>query len=266
MKELDMTTKHVPQSVKDRVDAEIRRCMIIAEKAFNRKFKFPTVKYEKRGTTAGTADDLTYTINLNSVLLMENLDSFIEGRDSTVAHEFAHLVNGIVYPETHKRKYLGYRYSKSSPHGSTWKRIMMLFGCDASGRCHTYDTTNSRVKKKSRKRGTIFVRCTCGCGLQGPMGAKRAAKWRLRPNSYFYHKGFPLKEVTERPKPLPVAANKAKPSKKNVKKGTKLAQAIMVLQNNPEMSRVELIKQIQNTCGMSKAGATTYYYNARKAI
>lgn len=264
-----MSNIRVPQEIRRRVEAEIHRCIALAEKAYGITFRFPGLKYDLRGTTAGTASDQKYQIRLQPELMLNHLDSFIEGRDSTVAHEFAHLVDGIVNPWTRESKgYVrtrsGYRRTKRSLHGPTWKRIMMIFGCDPNSRCHEYDT--STVSR--RKAGTIIVRCSCGCGKQGPMGAKRAAKWRKDPSQYGYHKRgnkmIPLVEVKEE---FSIAASKPK---KAPKRGTKKARAIRVYREMmayPSLGEKEaIIDRIALECDMSKQGATTYYYIAKKEV
>ena len=128
-----MTT--VSNELKIQVEAEIERCRLVAESHYGRSFDFPSITYKKRGTTAGTASDLTYTINLNAVLLNENGVTFIDGRvgRGTVTHEFAHLVDGIVNPETRETglrqdRYGNIRRGKRDVHGYRWKAIMRLFG------------------------------------------------------------------------------------------------------------------------------------------
>ncbi|KKK45125.1 hypothetical protein LCGC14_3165970, partial [marine sediment metagenome] len=140
-----MTTR-VTREMKGRVNAEINRCKEIAENHYDRTFKFPTIVYKKRGVTAGTANSSTHTIDLNSVLLVENGDNFIDGRTGrgTVTHEFAHLVDGIV--NTRSRGY----GRKRSVHGPSWKHIMRLFGVRNPTRCHSYDVSNARVSRKAR--------------------------------------------------------------------------------------------------------------------
>ncbi len=263
-------TCRVPKEIKNRVDAEIKRCIKIAEKAFDRKFTFPTVKYELRGQTAGWAQDLTNTININSILLMENLDTFIDGRTGrgTVTHEFAHLVDGIVYPQTRNRGW----GQKRSIHGPTWKRIMILFGARPS-RCHSYDTTNSKVRRKA-----VHVYSCNSCSKNMTLGPVRHKKQQrggmfgvntvywMRGCSHAKHSGYTYVGLEGKaiPKPFRDKYPTAKP--KAPKKGSKIAHAVFILRENPELSRVQLIELIRIACGMSQAGASTYYYNAKKAI
>lgn len=47
---------------------------------------------------------------------------------------------------------------------------------------------------------------------------------------------------------------------------TKQDLATAIVRKNPGESRAELISIIMQECEMSKAGATTYYYNATKAL
>ena len=161
---------HVPQKVRDQVEAEVKRCKKIAEKTYGRKFLMPSINYDKRGRTAGTASDWLNSISLNSILLMENLDKFIDCRidRGTVSHEFAHLVDSKVNPETREGTFTG-RYTKRgepiykrSVHGPTWRKIMREFGgcLIALKRCHKYDTKNSKIKKRTRRKH-VWI---CGCG------------------------------------------------------------------------------------------------------
>ena len=208
---------------------------------------------------------------------MENLNVFIEGHDSTIAHEFAHLVDGIVNPETREsRGYTitrngGMRRGKRSIHGPTWKRIMVLFGCDPSGRCHDYDVKNSSTRRSSSRKHVW----TCGCGgatitltdlkhkrqlaANGRRTYMRGHPFR-RCGAYSY-KGIKGQELPEIP--LPVAASKPK---KAPKKGTKKEKAIHVYRMNRHMNKEFIIASIQVNCKMTPQGAVTYYYMAKKAV
>ena len=153
----------VTNAVKAQVKATLVTCIAKANARYpNHTFTMPSVIYKKRGKTAGTACDEDYEIDLNSVLLMENVDAFLA---RTVPHEFGHLVDGIVNPGTRSGR------GKRSIHGPTWKTIMRMLGGPTS-RCHTYDVTNSRIKRKPKPKHVY----TCACGSPAAtmkLGAKR---------------------------------------------------------------------------------------------
>ncbi|MHA2404551.1 MAG: SprT-like domain-containing protein [Candidatus Kariarchaeaceae archaeon] len=273
-------TCRVPQEIKDRVDAEIRRCIEIAERKYERTFKFPTIKYNVRGTCGGYARDWANEIDFNSILLMENLDVFIEGQDSTVTHEFAHLVDQIVYPNQRRGR-------KRSVHGRTWKSVMRAFGIRDPQRCHSFDTTNSQVRRKAR-----HVYSCNGCGATmtiGPVRHKKQQKLEIRTrvrgqiiiqkvNTVYWargcgrhkHLGYTYVGQEAKPKPAPTAprypawASEAKP--KAPKPGTKLDYAVQVVRDNSNKDREFVITAIMRCCNMSFAGAQTYYYKAKKII
>lgn len=121
------------------VNAKISECLAKAEARYGRSFPFPVVNYTLKGAVAGRAYYYKHMINLNSVLLVENGQKFI---DRTVAHEVAHLIAYRVYGD------------KIRPHGREWASVMNTFGLEAS-RCHTYDVTRAR-------RGKSFS-YSCAC-------------------------------------------------------------------------------------------------------
>jgi len=262
----------VTNKVKADVTRKIKECIKTAEAKYGRKFAMPTVLYRKRGTTAGTAHDGRYEINLNPVLLMENLDVFI---DRTVIHEFAHLVDGIMNPHTrdagivHTRR--GMRRGKRDIHGTTWKNIMRLFGADPS-RCHSYDVSNARVKNKADSTSPKHIwKCGCGGGVLeltaskhkkqlvavAPYGyymrghtARRCGKY-----SYFGVKGAELK-------PMPLAANTAAPKPRATRGSeSKLDKCRRVY--DPELSRAANIVAFTEE-GCTPAGAATYFAKIKK--
>jgi hypothetical protein len=52
----------------------------------------------------------------------------------------------------------------------------------------------------------------------------------------------------------------------STKGATKADRAVEILRSNSKLARVNLIALLQQQLGMSKAGATTYYYNAMKKL
>lgn len=253
-------TVHVPERIKARVNAKINECIKIAEQKFDRQFEFPTIKYDVRGTTAGYAQDYSYTVHFNSILLVENEDLFI---NTTVPHEFAHLVDGIVYPNT--RNTFGGQI-KRSIHGPTWQRIMRLFGSPVS-RCHSYNTSNAKVRQKARHVYTCNV-----CSKKMVLGPVRHRR-QQRKQTYsmrgcrthalrfgYAYMGLEGSQMAELKKVKP----KAK-APTPARSGTKKAAAIVIYRANSHLSKDEIIAKIAAGCNMSQQGATTYYYAAKKA-
>ncbi len=250
----------VTNEVKARVRATLETCVAKANARYpNQTFRYPTVKYTKRGTTAGTANDSTYSINLNAVLLMENVDAFM-GR--TVIHEFGHLVDGIVNPNTRYRTW----GRKRSLHGPTWKAIMRMLGGPTTT-THSYDTTNSKVKKRGQAKHVW----TCSCGSEAgtmKIGAIRHNKM-IAPGPVKYwmrghkHHTYTYVGVEGAAPPvartLPKAANAARRTPKKVTKLDKCRDAFSLVS-----SRELMILTFMSVAGCTQAGAATYYAKIRK--
>lgn len=159
----------------------VKECFAIAEQHFNTTFRHPRIRFDKRGTTAGTANGVYWELNFNETLLNENVEHFVY---QTVAHEVAHLIDHHVY-DSHAPRFdrMG-RRKKGSPHGPNWKRCMGVLGVPAD-RCHNYDVSNA--KQSSRKRATFDYTCT-GCGEVLPMGAVRHKNMQEGKRTY-HHNG-----------------------------------------------------------------------------
>ncbi len=248
------------QAIKNRVVAEIKRCQaVLADQGI--PTSFPEITYSLRGTTAGTANSNTYTINLNMQIMIDNLHSI----EDTTAHEFAHLVDAIQNPETRQRRYLSNgRISKRSVHGPTWKALMVLLGRDES-RTHNLNVDNARVKRKAT-RDFVWV---CGCG-EGKMelSAKQHKKQLVATSGYGYYAPYHkpskcgnyvyqgLKNTTPQ---LPIAANSASPKPKtNQSKIARCREAF-----DSSLSRGDNITNFV-ALGCTKAGAATYYATIKK--
>lgn len=123
------------QQTKDWID--------LANDLYGLSMSYPTVSFKLRGKTAGKAFVTRWEVRYNAVLLEENKEKFL-GR--TVPHEVAHLVA--------RRLHTG---RSIRPHGPEWKKIMRDFGVEFS-RCHSYDVTNSTMRKSKPKH---HYRCAC---------------------------------------------------------------------------------------------------------
>lgn len=112
-----------------------------AREQFNRQFADPVVKCTVRGVTAGKAYLREWMVNYNPALFQENHDDFLA---RTVPHEVAHLI--------------AYDIHKVGGHGWAWKSVMARLGISEIKRCHSYDTTNTRVRRVAR---VYMVKCSC---------------------------------------------------------------------------------------------------------
>lgn len=251
-------TKKVPKHIQDRVNAKLQECLEIAEQRFGRKFKFPKVRYDKRGTTAGTAHFRDWAVNFNAILLVENEDAFIA---RTVPHELAHLIDYKVHPENFR---CGYG-RKRSVHGPTWKRIMMMFGADPS-RCHSYDVSKAKVKEKTKHQ---YECKTCKSIMTvGPVRHRKiqrgVAQYRLR--GCAHHEGYKYLGVKSKQQ-QDVAANASKPKPKNRashNRGTSKLAACRDLYS-AVLSREENIRSFISV-GCTPAGAASYYAKIKKEM
>lgn len=109
-------------------------------------------------------------------------------------------------------------------------------------------------------------------------------KWLLDPKRELgtFYPGFPediqreravaklkaeavAKVVTKAEKPKMVRPAKVKRTRKVSDGPTKLEQAIELYKANTQLSKDSMIALIRERLDMSLAGATTYYYNAKKA-
>lgn len=261
----------VTAEMKRKVEAKIRECMAIAAKHYpNADLPYPTVRYAKRGTTAGTANDSRYEINLNAVLLMENKDVFI---NRTVVHEFAHLVDGRVNPHTRQTSIVstrrGLRRTKRDVHGPSWKNIMRQFGADPS-RCHSYDVTNARVKNRGASRQHVW-KCGCGNGQVVLTDAKHKKQLAAAPGYGYYQRGHTVRRCGkytyfgiegQELQPMPLAADQPKPkAAAPATGGSKLDKCRRVY--NPDLSRAANIVAFTEE-GCTPAGAATYYAKIKK--
>ena len=253
---------HVSKELQGRVIAKLNQCIATAESHFKgQKFAFPTIKYHKRGTTAGTADCHRWVLDFNPTLFVENVEDFL-GR--TVPHEMAHLIDYQVYQKQARMMSFGYRRAKRSVHGPTWQSIMRLLGAPVS-RCHSYDVTNARVKNRTR------YNYACACGQEFELGPKhhaavmRGEKITHRTRRTILTKAHykPTAAVVRRVS-VAMAADASPPPAPRT--GSKLDQAMTIVATHGGYNREQLIDLIRRDTGMSRAGAQTYYYSAKKRL
>lgn len=293
---------HVPAEVKALVNARIVQCYALAEAHYGQTFEPVIVVYRKRGTTAGTAQWSNRTIDLNSIILMENQDDFIA---RTVGHEVAHILDKDIHG--HRRTASGKRDS----HGAGWKSVMRVLGQDPS-RCHSYDVTNAKVRKSNNRVKHIW---TCGCGETSmELGDKRhnhQSQAAARGDGCFYMRNHkwtrcghytythvlangvktavaaqPAPVVPATPK-LPAGweriststlprvtaraaqtVNRADPTFNRVPAlaGNKLEKSTQLYRENYGVSRKVMMQLFVEEAGCTPAGAGTYYAKIKKAL
>lgn len=259
----------VSANIRSKVATKINECIAKIESHYKVKFKAPHVRYDIRGTTAGTARPSTWELRFNPTLLVENLDDFIA---DTVPHEVAHLACDMIYPEAHKGTitftYAGrVRRGKREIHGPKWQSIMRVLGADPS-RCHDYDTSN--VPSKSGSKTTYEWSCN-GCGKKFHL-LQRKHDNAIRSGAPLRHRkcgGDVVYGGTGAAALLNIKPSTPVPTKqpKINKYGTKLEHALALYkENSARLSRAEMINLFVNAIGMSKAGAATYYYTCQKRV
>lgn len=99
----------------------------------------PIIKFNLKGTTAGTANPATNTLRFNMTAL-KVAGGWEHLLNETVPHEVAHLVqySNCNWPKNRR---------SNPPHGVYWKKVMMSFGVEPE-RCHSLDLPKARVQKK----------------------------------------------------------------------------------------------------------------------
>ncbi len=80
------------------------------------------------------------TVELHEELLRPGREA---NRDHTLLHETAHLIIGLIYPESL------FRHSSTKSHGPEWKAVMRHMGC-RTDRCGSHDFMQDVYKAKAK--------------------------------------------------------------------------------------------------------------------
>jgi SprT protein len=253
----------ITQAIKSRVEARIKQDIATIKAKYGKDLPMPTVSYDLRGTTAGTASGAKWHIQLNAVLLAQNTDDFMI---DTVPHEFAHLACHQIYPQAYETEIIrtarGVKRTKRSIHGSEWKSIMVALGCDPS-RCHRYDVTDARVKRRLR----YDYKCS-GCQQIMAVGPKHHAN--LQRGAVLYHKGCHGHKLVfvgdQQPVQRAAQAPAATPKPATNRGESKLARCEGWYQHYKvqHADRALIIAVFVNEVGCTPAGANTYYASCKK--
>jgi SprT protein len=116
----------------------------MANELFGTQIEIPTISFDLKGRTAGTANGRLNRIRYNLYIAQDNFEAFVE---RTVPHEVAHIVVHHVYPN-------------ASAHGREWKGVMRTLGVRDITRCHSYDLQNVPVRRQ--------LRFSAWCGCENP--------------------------------------------------------------------------------------------------
>ena len=100
--------KRIPIYLHNQVLACLRTHLTQANNILNTNYKEPKVSYKPKGSVAGCAFLSRWEIQLNSIMLNENGEKFI---NEVVPHELAHLITFQ-------------KFGKVKPHGQEWQYIM----------------------------------------------------------------------------------------------------------------------------------------------
>lgn len=142
--------------IKKEVADKISHCRNVLSAIYGFPIPGIVVNFKLKGTKAGVfcvktkkvggKISMTCEIKLNSTLMLENKEEFIE---NTIPHEFCHYVTFLkkLQDKNPDKKY--------SVHGPVWKQMMRDLGLEPD-RCHQYDVES--VKKKVKRH--IY---TCAC-------------------------------------------------------------------------------------------------------
>lgn len=254
----------VSVNLMSRVSAKVDKCINEASKRFGRTFTTPKITYDVRGTVGGYYSPAGHAVRFNPVLLIENVDHYI---DSTVVHEVAHAID-----HEYNNGYV------TKPHGRTWKMIMRALGVEPS-RTHNYNVDNAQVRVKNK----FEYRCKhCGTLMTvGPSIHSKITRGQVRWHKecgkslgsivfvqalgqVTYGQAAEARASGTRPTPKKVVPAPVK----KVNSGSKYEKArdIVMKMSIRYTSVSDIINEVMSECNMTKAGATTYYYKARKEL
>lgn len=235
----NMEAPAIPYALKRRVQTRVNAYLRIVS-ALWPLYTIPpiTITYDLSGTSAGLAYCHLYQINFSPVLLLENVDEFI---NTIIGHEVAHIVSAHIFGQN------------IADHGSEWSTVMEAFNIP-SARCHNLDTTNARRRITRWKH-----KCKCPGKVHDVSSRlNRAIMTQTTPNVVCLlcaSKLIPVK-VPSMVKGLP----------KMLQHETKVEKAKWVINKYKGKTRAKLIALLMDMAGLTKAGATTYYYNLTKNV
>lgn len=252
----------------------IKHFVDMGNSVFNTDMDFDNirVRFDKRGTTAGTAlyiNELDMELDFNVGLMVDNWDEFM---NDTIPHEVAHLFKNHMYGTDRKGR-------MQSPHGYYWQQIMRRLGVDPS-RCHSMDVSKVAMPKtkhiykcsccqeelvisqvrhnKMRRGGRVYFHSPCG--KEGTLQHVRALG-KISNKEAIQHK-----QAGTAPAPtMKKAAQKKAPKKRSEPKaGTIAARALEIYRKFAGEDRKTVIGEIALTLNVTDKRAAQIYQGAKR--
>lgn len=127
-----MIIKRVPIQLHNNTLASLRYYLSIANQYFDTIFEEPKLSYHNKGSIAGSALLHQWQIQLNTNMLLENKDQFI---NQVIPHELAHL---IVYK----------KFGRVKPHGKEWQLVMTEVFKQEARRTHNFNLPQTIMKAR----------------------------------------------------------------------------------------------------------------------
>lgn len=237
---------------------EVFRCITNAFEKFNITHIAPEdviVRCDIRGKVAGQCRrrGSEYTLRFNMEALTKYYDEQV---NSTLPHEVAHLVC-MIRPELGKN------------HDAGWQRVAIALGdVNAAERTHSMDLSAGKAKTEYEynvngntvmlgpkrhartQRGQVTYRHNRFGSIEKHMFVRKVV---TRPTDAFHI----AKPVAQKPAPTPRRTSSTNPSKRE--------QAEALFSTMVGASRQQVIQAFMSQLNMTKAGASTYYYNCQKS-
>ena len=226
--------------IQQRACEEVEKYFVKAEKLYGRTFPRCAIDFTIKGTTAGRAFWMSNEIKFNNELMVQNEKAFFA---RTIPHEVAHIV----------AQHRAGLHAKKVGHGQLWRDTMRDLGVSDISRCHNYDVS-------SVKTGKRIYKFSCGCTIHNVGGKTNN---RINAGAQYSCKmcGNPLKAVV-----APRAVDVAMPKVQKVVTGSKTDRAREIYRIHKDLGPSKVIAMFMEQLNMSKAGASTYYYNIKKSL
>lgn len=116
----------LPTALHQAIYRSLRHYLSLAAPLFDSPLCEPSISWQQRGTTAGSAWLSEWQIRLNPVLCLENQQAFV---DEVIPHELAHL---LVWK----------KFGRVAPHGREWRWMMETVFSVSAERTHKFEVTS----------------------------------------------------------------------------------------------------------------------------